>query len=478
MDYRQQQEFLSFSRFWGAGCVSLLLGAATACLQRAQTLAGRQNIPFVLSMAVLAVFLYYTPDYLHLTVNPEKPSRWAVRVRWRLIAGALITGMISASSADGRILVLVAVIWLAGSNVLAKKAIPLRHVPAFLWLTDFVLLAVLLFLTRLDLLMGAALLAAAAHLLIVTQKGHLLGWTAASVAASGLVLFDARQRGAGLASFAMLLITALATAWLVHRAQRQHAGNETSAIAELVEFTGYSPDRIRHLWAVSNQELARNWKLAAIPEHNRERLAQWYRDNSELYLFAISGYNLEYKRIRSNLKVLKLARGACLDYGAGNGELLLDLARRGHAVTYFDVDGTTMRFARQRAQRQGLSIQFLHQKDALAAAAQKHGFDTIFSFDVLEHLPDLPGELNFLSSMLNPGGLLVFDVPAGSTKAHPMHLNHNLDVRSYLRDKGLRDRRGILLRLPFRKEEKYIFQASLATRASADPIQVSAGPRT
>lgn len=434
-------------------------------------------------MAVLAVFLYYTPDYLHLTVNPEKPSRWAVRVRWRLIAAALITGMISASSAQGRILVLLAFIWLAGVNVLARKTIPLPHVPAFLGLNDFGLLAGLVLLARFDLMLGAALLAAAAHLLIVTQKNHLLRWTAVVFASGGIVIvLGARQRGMHLVftalSVCLLLITALTTAWLVHRARRKHAGNETAAIAELAEFTGYSPDRIRHLWAVSNQELARNWQLAAIPEHDRERLAEWYRDNSELYLFAISGYNLEYKRIRSNLKVLKLARGACLDYGAGNGELLLDLARRGHAVTYFDVDGTTMRFARQRAQRQGLPIQFLYQKNALAAAAQKHGFDTIFSFDVLEHLPDLPGELNFLSSMLNPGGLLVFDVPAGSTKAHPMHLNHNLHVLSYLREKGLRDRRGILLRLPFRKEEKYIFQAPLATRASADPIQVSAGPRT
>lgn len=483
MDYRQQQQFLSYSRLWGAASVLLVLATATAGLASSSKPGSRATIPFVLSIVVLAVFLYYTPDYLHLTVNPEKPSRWAVRVRWRLIAAALITGIISASSTQGRILVLIAVIWLVGANVLARKTIPLRHVPAFLWLSDFVLLAGLVLLARFDLLLGAALLAAAAHLLLATQKNHLLPWTAAALASGSIVIaLGARQRGTDLVvttlSAGLLLVTALAAAWLVHRAQRQHAVNETAAISELAEFTGYSADRIRHLWAVSNQELARNWQIAAIPEHDRERLAQWYRDNSELYLFAISGYNLEYKRIRSNLKVLRLARGACLDYGAGNGELLLDLARRGHEVTYFDVDGTTMRFARQRAQRQGLPIQFLHQKNALAAAAQEHGFDTIFSFDVLEHLPDLPGELNFLSSMLNPGGLLVFDVPAGSTKAHPMHLNHNLDVLSYLRDKGLRDRRGILLRLPFRKEEKYIFQASLATRASADPIQVSAGPRT
>ena len=480
MDYRQQQQFLIHSRMWGGGCVFLLLTTAAASLQLGHTSA---SIPFVLSMAALAVCLYYTPDYLHLTVSPDKPARWAVRVRWRVIAAVLITGMVAASGMRGRMLVLAAVVWLLGANLLSRKAVPLRHVPLFLWINDFALLALLLLLAGFDLLLGAALLAAAAHLAIVTAEKNLLPRTIAVLVLSGLIIFlGARQRGADLASASifgsLLLVAALATVWLVRRAQAQNGRNMSVAMAELAEFTGYSADRIRHLWAVSNQELARNWQLAAIPEDDKERLAQWYRDNSELYLFAISGYNLEYKRIRSNLKVLRMARGACLDYGAGNGELLPDLARRGHNVTYFDVDGTTMRFARQRAERQGLSIQFLYEKNALAAAAQEHGFDTIFSFDVLEHLPDLPGELNFLSSMLNPGGMFVFDVPAGSTRSHPMHLNHSLNVFAYLREKGLQDRRGLLLRLPFRKEEKYVFQSPSGARPFVDSIQAGVGPRS
>ena len=117
-------------------------------------------------------------------------------------------------------------------------------------------------------------------------------------------------------------------------------------------------DRIRELWATSNQQLAANWQQATPAEDNREQMAEWYRQNSELYLFAISAYNLEYKRIRSNMKVLRLARGATLDYGAGNGEILLELARRGHRAAYYDVEGVTMRFARQRAANQGLAIEF------------------------------------------------------------------------------------------------------------------------
>ncbi|HJT53308.1 MAG TPA: hypothetical protein VJ848_05620, partial [Candidatus Angelobacter sp.] len=58
-----------------------------------------------------------------------------------------------------------------------------------------------------------------------------------------------------------------------------------------------------------------------------------------------------------------------------------------------------------------------------------------------------------------PNGVFVFDVPAGSTKAHPMHLNHNLNVLDFLSARGLKDRRSFSLRMPFRKEEKYVFEA-------------------
>jgi hypothetical protein len=57
--------------------------------------------------------------------------------------------------------------------------------------------------------------------------------------------------------------------------------------------------------------------------------------------------------------------------------------------------------------------------------------------------------------------VFVFDVPAGSTSAHPMHLNHNLNVLAFMRDKGLEDKRNLMLRLPFRKEEKFVFRARL-----------------
>lgn len=462
MDYRKQQAYLRSSRLHGAVAVVIILAIAGVCAFISGTDRPRTLAVFALITSALAGSIYYTPDYLHLTVVPDKKARWQVKIRWRIVAVVLLLGLLVASTMQGRVTVLIATAWLGVANLLVPK-VPLRYSPGFLWITDFGLLTALLLSGWISLLAGSLLLAAASHVALVASPPSPSFATRAAAWGILLTVIAARVHHAnvsaliscaGLASFAPLL-----TLWLAARGERQNQHNIAAAMRELVEFTSYTPDRIRQLWEISNQQLAKNWQQAAIPHGDRERMAQWYRDNSELYLFAISAYNLEYKRIKSNLKVIRFARGSCLDYGAGNGEILLELARRGHPVTYFDVDGVTMRFARQRAQQHGLDIQFARTKDELRVAAGQHGFDTVFSFDVLEHLPDLPGELTFLSSLLARGGVFVFDVPAGSTKAHPMHLNHNLDVLSYLEAKGLKDRRTFSLRIPFRKEEKYVFQA-------------------
>ncbi|MGH9670343.1 MAG: class I SAM-dependent methyltransferase [Terriglobales bacterium] len=464
MDYTEQERLLRHSRTRAAVVTIVLVGVATASLAAVEGNPGRPLVAgFALLVAVLAGSLYYTPDYLHLSPDLEKRRSWGIKVRWRVIAAALIVGMLSASSPGGRATVLAATAWLAATNLVARKAVERRYAAAYFWVTDFALLATLLLAGRSDLLLGAALLAAATHLSVVIRERPPFPWAAVVVILSwGVVLLAGLRQGAGaqslLCAAGLLSVSALGTAWCVARAQEQNAKNMAAAMRELMDFTGYSADRVRDLWSDSSQQLAKNWRQAHLDEHDAERMTEWYRQNSELYMFAISAFNLEYKRIRFNLNVLKFAQGSCLDYGAGNGELILELARRGHAATYYDVDGQSLRFARRRAQQQGFEVTFLHSKEALGKAGREHGFDTVFSFDVLEHLPDLPDELGFLCSLLNPGGAMVFNVPAGSTKAHPMHLNHNLDVRAYLQAKGLEEERSLLQGLSFRKEGRYVFR--------------------
>ena len=425
------------------------------------------GVVFTLVVIAIAGSLVYTPDYLHLNVNRTKRARWQIKIRWRLIAVGFVIGLLCRPDLRSTITTLTACFCFGAVNYFAK-AVPPRYSSAYFWFTDCLLVGGLALILQLHVMVVVALILATAHLAIVTCEKNIVLWTGVvTVSSSGLFIalllrFSGDLEGPPWADFAvcagLILVFTVATALLVARAQRQNVRNVDEALSELKIFAGYSDNEIRELWATSNEQLAKNWKDAHLDESDREKMTAWYRANSELYMFAISGYNLEYKRIRDSIKMLKYGRGACLDYGAGNGEIILELARRGHAAIYFDVDGTSMRFARFRAEQQKLAVEFFHCKDDLAASAKQHGLDTIFSFDVLEHLPDLPGELKFLSSLLNPGGRMAFDVPAGSTKAHPMHLNHHLEVNAYMKSIGMVEERGLMERIPFKKQEKFVFR--------------------
>jgi SAM-dependent methyltransferase len=455
----EQEKYLRRGRLWSAVCVVCALAAAIYAWKVSGITARTPVIIFALVIAALCGSLFYTPDYLHLNVNRTKRLRWQIKIRWRLLVVGLIVGLASVSNLKDALVVIAVIGWLVVANLLARFVVSPSNASAYFAITDCVPLFALFFATQINPLAAVAMIAASAHLEIVSDEK--LGWRTGRVAAIGcslLTIAGQRQHTIFMVYVALVLTSSLSTAILVARAQKQNSRNVSAAMTELQEFSGYSVDKIRNMWADSNQLLAMKWQAAAIPEDDREKMTAWYRENSELYMFAISGYNLEYKRIRDSIKMLRFGRGACLDYGAGNGEIILELARRGHAAIYFDVDGTSMRFARFRADRQKLAVEFFHSKDDLAASAKQRGLDTVFSFDVLEHLPDLPGELKFLSSLLNPGGRMAFDVPAGSTKAHPMHLNHHLDVHVYMESIGMVEERGLLQAIPFRKQEKYVFR--------------------
>ncbi|PYP84515.1 MAG: hypothetical protein DMG65_22335 [Candidatus Angelobacter sp. Gp1-AA117] len=460
MNYGKQEKYLRRSRIWTMVAVVIVLVVSWMCLHAAAAAISRSTlIVFVLVVAALSASLLYTPDYLQLTVNPEKRWRWQVKIRWRIIAAVLVLGMIMPSGNHDRSIAVTSAVCLALVNLAAAKLVRGRYFALYFLLTDFLIVSTFSD-SHSGFLLPVLWLAAMFHLFIVSYDRR--PWLGMGILVPFIYLLASfrppnESRSLHYSAAALVAVVALGSFLLVARAQTQHRQNLDAAMRELREFTSYSEWRVRRLWSTSNQELAKNWEAAAIPENDSERITQWYRDNSELYMFAISAYNLEYKRIISNLKVLRYAKGACLDYGAGNGELVLEMARNGHPAAYYDVDGVSKKFAQYRAEQQVLDVKFASSKEDLQKIVQERRLDTIFSFDVLEHLPDLAGELSFLSSLLNPGGLMMFDLPAGSTKAHPMHLNHNLDFRAHLRSRGMEEKRNLLQKLPFWKQEKYVF---------------------
>lgn len=468
MNFTEQQAFLKRFRFQAALPTLALLGAGALALDRGSATAWASKTIFAAVVLALVYGLQYNPKYLHLGIEEEKKYFWLLRIRMVIAGAGLVLGLACADSLRQATIVLGSAVWTALMTVLAKVAMRARvdicpRLPSFFLATDLTLILVLAHLWM-PWMWIAALVAVASHLaLAVGRKDGVARDAIVLLAGQVLLIYVARELHWGwksaLIAQVMVLSAGLGTAGLVRLAQERNRMNVESALRHLMGFTGFSEAEVRERWQSSNQTLAENWKRAALPPDDKPALASWYREHSIHYLFASSGFNLRYKQIVFNLDLLSLARGRALDYGAGAGDLALELARRGHDATYYDVEGKTQEYSRWCASREELKLTFTSSKEQLREGAG--GFDTIISVDVLEHMPDLAGELDFLCSLLNPGGMLVFNVPAGETEAHPMHLVHRLDVREFFARRGFVDRKSLRLRWfsseSFRRSAVYVY---------------------
>lgn len=101
------------------------------------------------------------------------------------------------------------------------------------------------------------------------------------------------------------------------------------------------------------------------------------------------------------------ARGLWIDVGCQTGGLLVVARERGYAAAGVDVDSASTAFCREH-----------HGLDARAGTLGEAGFpggaaDVVSYRQVLEHVHDLATELAEVHRVLQPGGLLLVEVPHG-----------------------------------------------------------------
>jgi SAM-dependent methyltransferase len=106
-----------------------------------------------------------------------------------------------------------------------------------------------------------------------------------------------------------------------------------------------------------------------------------------------------------------LAGRRVLDYGCGHGMASVVLARRGAAVTAFDLSPGYLAEARRRARANDVGVAFV-QADGDRLPFADGSFDRVWGNAVLHHL-DLRAAARELRRVLAPGGLAVFCEPWG-----------------------------------------------------------------
>lgn len=452
MDYRRQALLNNrYQNFWLIGSALLFIVASLALRERHLSV-----YIYLTSQAALLMALGYLPKYLHVNWEPEKRYAWAVRSRWILIPAAVLLAMgLSRFSRPVMIAAILSALWLLAANFLVKLIFRratgkmMVWMPVLYFITDFWMAQVLAFVQVEIHILAAILTASVVFTLLLDDRAR--AWLALLIAfVAALLLWVAGgvdDREFGLFLACVLAATVVLTYTLMRLATRWAADSHANTIEELGGFNQFAPEETEDWLLASRQRLVDAWKQFEPDPNDRDALARWYADHSREYLFDIARFHLTYKHIAFTQDVLKISRGRVLDYGAGKGALSLELARRGNPVTYYDVPGISRKFAEWSAQRQNLGVTFTSAKsEILAKVAASGKFDTIISLDVLEHMPDLEGELRFLHSVLAPGGTMIMTVPIGATESHPMHLAHDLDTRAFLQNLGLRDVKSLLTR--------------------------------
>ena len=153
-----------------------------------------------------------------------------------------------------------------------------------------------------------------------------------------------------------------------------------------------------------------------------DAVEQYYRKN-KTYIYDLPLWNAEFNRPKFLHRVMrsKLKQCRCqsvLDFGGGCGDLCIELAQGGFQTVYFDLGEQVFDFAQRRFAQRKLAVEMF--KDWRELGARQ--FDCVISFDVFEHIKDLPATLSRLCGFIKSGGLLIF---SGAFSGGGAHLTEN-----------------------------------------------------
>lgn len=149
-------------------------------------------------------------------------------------------------------------------------------------------------------------------------------------------------------------------------------------------------------------------KYATLPVP--ENLDQYYlsedyisHTDSEKGLFEKAYHFIKRFMLKKKLQLIssRVAQGALLDIGAGTGDFLKQAKNEGWKVTGIEPSPD----ARRKASEKGIDLF----QNIDSVSTQK--FDAITMWHVLEHVPDLQYQIEWLKNHLNENGVLFVAVP-------------------------------------------------------------------
>lgn len=205
-------------------------------------------------------------------------------------------------------------------------------------------------------------------------------------------------------------------------------------IRDLVEYSNQNYawfhlnfDEVVWLGRLGNKLNENLWNI--LNPTTEEEIKNFYRV-IPYYIFSLSYWHMQRGQRRFREKVVKYSFGDVLDYGGGPGDLSVKLAEKGLNVTYAEIQGITMGFARWLFERRGYKnkIEVLDvEKDEEKLWGNE--YDTIICIDVIEHIPHPEVILERMAKHLRKNGRFIVTQlkSSGPVEDAPMHFEINFD---------------------------------------------------
>jgi 2-polyprenyl-3-methyl-5-hydroxy-6-metoxy-1,4-benzoquinol methylase len=236
--------------------------------------------------------------------------------------------------------------------------------------------------------------------------------------------------GLGMEKFSSF-VDRLVNFYLAARTLKSRRQGQREIIQELSKFAGLSSREVWDELQVAEAKLASEWRRRNPKNH--EQILEFYRATKH-YVFDLANY--DYFAFGPGGALVRecmamLGRGRVLDYGGGIGDMTIRLANRGCPdLTYYDVNGETMKFAKWRFAQRGLDVAMIEASDEEDRLEGK--YDTVFCLDVLEHVCEpLRHAERLVSHLSRRDGRLFLSVGKPDAE-YPMHIS-TIDLASFLK---------------------------------------------
>jgi 2-polyprenyl-3-methyl-5-hydroxy-6-metoxy-1,4-benzoquinol methylase len=134
------------------------------------------------------------------------------------------------------------------------------------------------------------------------------------------------------------------------------------------------------------------------------------RETYLIYLFHIATYRFAARHARG---------GHILDFGCGTGYGSALLAEHAAAVTGVDLSAEAIAYADAHYHRQNLTFRSIGRIEQNPLPFSDESFDTVVSFQVIEHIAETDAYLAEIARVLKPGGIFVVATPDRCTRLLP-----------------------------------------------------------